>query len=58
MNYRQIQLENLLILLSNYQTSLERHPPIQLANEKEIEDYTHIVDNTGWIWYGTDIVFY
>ncbi|KAI8636426.1 hypothetical protein BD408DRAFT_426126 [Parasitella parasitica] len=45
----QFQLENLLILLLNYQTSLERHPRIQAANTQEVEEYENIVKETAII---------
>ena len=54
----QFQLENLLILLLNYQTSLERHPRIQAANSQEVEEYKNIVEKTAIIQTqaGSDIV--
>ncbi|KAF1796640.1 hypothetical protein V8B55DRAFT_1394114 [Mucor lusitanicus] len=54
----QFQLEHLLILLLNYQTSLERHPRIQAANTQEVEEYKDIVEKTAIIQSqaGTDIV--
>ncbi|CEP17261.1 hypothetical protein [Parasitella parasitica] len=54
----QFQLENLLILLLNYQTSLERHPRIQAANSQEVEEYKNIVQETAIIQTkaGADIV--
>ncbi|KAF7728534.1 THO complex subunit 7 [Apophysomyces ossiformis] len=39
--------ESLLIQISNYRTSLERHAHIQRANEGDIEHYANIVDGTG-----------
>ncbi|KAI9476578.1 MAG: hypothetical protein EXX96DRAFT_541069 [Benjaminiella poitrasii] len=42
----QLQLENLLILLLNYQTSLERHPLTINANNKEIEQYKSLGEQT------------
>ncbi|GAA5817468.1 hypothetical protein MFLAVUS_011016 [Mucor flavus] len=42
----QHQFENLLIQLVNYQTHLQRHPPIQVANNKDIEEYKHMIENT------------
>ncbi|KAL7314314.1 hypothetical protein PS15m_005902 [Mucor circinelloides] len=54
----QFQLEHLLILLLNYQTSLERHPRIQAANTQEVEEYKNIVEKTAIIQSqaGSDIV--
>lgn len=54
----QFQLENLLILLLNYQTSLERHPRIQAANTQEVQEYKNIVEKTAIIQTqaGSDIV--
>ncbi|GAN03772.1 hypothetical protein MAM1_0047d03227 [Mucor ambiguus] len=54
----QFQLEHLLILLLNYQTSLERHPRIQAANTQEVKEYNDIVEKTAIIQSqaGTDIV--
>ncbi|KAI8982482.1 hypothetical protein BDF20DRAFT_818197, partial [Mycotypha africana] len=42
----QHHLETLLISLNNYKTTLERHPPIQIANEKEISVYEDFINNT------------
>lgn len=36
----------MLIQLVNYQTHLQRHPPIQVANNKDIEEYKHMIENT------------
>jgi peptidoglycan hydrolase CwlO-like protein len=44
--YRQHQFENLLIQLLSYQTNLERSTPVQLANNKDIEEYNNIITNT------------
>lgn len=47
-----------MILLLNYQTSLERHPRIQAANTQEVEEYKNIVEKTAIIQSqaGSDIV--
>lgn len=47
-----------MILLLNYQTSLERHPRIQAANSQEVAEYKDIVEKTAIIQSqaGTDIV--
>ncbi|KAG2209174.1 hypothetical protein INT47_005466 [Mucor saturninus] len=42
----QHQFENLLIQLLNYQTHLQRHPPIQVANDRDIAEYQNIIEKT------------
>lgn len=47
-----------MIQLLNYQTHLQRHPPIQVANDRDIAEYKNIIEKTGSIQSGAaaDIV--